>query len=95
MKVTQKYDIRTFCGVASLPKNSKKINKQEQWALLHTVHSNRHATHSDITNILPTKITVDTLKRHLNEVGMQKNIAVKKLYLSRTYSSTIEVCIEA
>ena len=69
-KVTQKYDIKTFSGVTPPPGNPRKINKREQRALLHTVRSNRHATLFDITNILPTKMSIDTLKRRLKEVGM-------------------------
>ena len=69
-KVTQKQSIKTFSGVAPPPGNSRKINKREQRALLHTVRSNRHATLFDITNILPTKMSIDTLKRRLKEVGM-------------------------
>ena len=84
-KVTQKYNIKTFSGVASPLENPRKINEREQRALLRTVCSNRHATLSDITNILLTKMSVETLKRCLKEVGMQKHIAVKKPYLTATH----------
>ena len=77
IKLTQKYDIKTFSGVAPLPGNPRKITKREQRALLHTVHSNQHAALSDITNILLIKMSVNTLKHRLKDVGMQKHIAVK------------------
>jgi len=40
MKVTQKYDIKTFSGVTLQPGNLRKINKREQQALLYRVRSN-------------------------------------------------------
>jgi transposase len=84
-KVTQKYNIKTFSGVTPPPGNVKKINKREHRTLLRTVRSNRRATLSDITNILPNKMSVSTLKRHLKDIGIQKHIAVKKPYLTAAH----------
>jgi transposase len=78
----EKYDIKTFTGVAPLPGNPKKLTEHQKRTLKRVMCKNRRKTLEDITNILPQKSSIRTLQRQLSTLGIKKHIAIKKPFLN-------------
>jgi transposase len=84
-RALQRYDIKTFKGVAPPPGNPKKLSNREVRGMIRVVNTNRRSALSDITNLLPTKVSDRTLRRRLKDAGIQKHIAVKKPMLTEQH----------
>ena len=80
--VIQRHGNESITGATPTPPKHKTIPERDKRSLIRIVNKNPRAPLIQITKQLPEKISVWTLQRRLKEVGIQKYIAVKKLYLS-------------
>ena len=91
----EKYNIKTFTGVALPPGNPTVLSEREARTLIRVTKKNRRNTLEDITKILPDKRSKRTLGPCLSALGIKKHIAIKKPFLTDDHKrQRFEFCEE-
>jgi transposase len=82
-KVVKRYKLSGSTENSARPGRPKKMTERDHRHLVDNVKKNRHATLQDITNSMPSKVSVDTVRRALHNQGINSRIAAKKPFINQ------------
>ena len=77
----------TYKSKTCSKKYGKKLSDRDVRGIKRVLQANRRITLSDITNMCPTKVCRNTIRKALHDSGIQSRIAVKKPFLTPRHMS--------